>query len=225
MGLGGGTVLFWSLAGGSSPSLIPCAQPVTYFFLPLCRLLTCRCDCRDRSSRVRSCGRRSAPRPRSSSAREMCSWERASGLPRLTRSKWLLRWTPTMTTHGAGWASLNTRTPESMRCLKLNPTDPVAHTNLASVLRYVRRGVDNAERMLRRALEIDPDYPNAHCKLSGLLLQERGDLDGSIKQMEEYNRCGGISGGIPVTMAKCSSQSLWRKRRRCMPRCAIILWP
>jgi Flp pilus assembly protein TadD len=81
-----------------------------------------------------------------------------------------------------------------MRCLKLKPTDPVAHTNLASVLQYVRRDVDNAERMLRRALEIDPDYPNAHWKLSGLLLQERGDLDGSIKQMEEYNRCGGIPG-------------------------------
>jgi tetratricopeptide (TPR) repeat protein len=81
------------------------------------------------------------------------------------------------------------------RCLELNPTtDSAAYVNLAGVLRYVRRDVDGAERLLRSALELDPGSPNAHGVLSELLEQERGDLDGAITEMEDCLRCGGIPG-------------------------------
>ena len=80
------------------------------------------------------------------------------------------------------------------RCLQHNPTNVTAHVNLAGVLRTVRRDVDEAERLLRRALELDPGCPYAHGLLSELLEQERGDLDGAITELESCLGCGGIPG-------------------------------
>ena len=80
------------------------------------------------------------------------------------------------------------------RCLQHDPTNVAVYINLAGVLLHVRRDVDGAERLLRSALELDPESPDAHGHLSLLLVQERGDLDGAIAEMENCMRVGGVPG-------------------------------
>jgi hypothetical protein len=71
------------------------------------------------------------------------------------------------------------------RCLELNPTNVAAHINLSGVLRDVRKDVDGTERLLRSALELDPQSPNTRGHIS-FLLEQRGDLDGAIVEMEGF---------------------------------------
>ena len=78
-------------------------------------------------------------------------------------------------------------------CLELNLTNVAAHINLSGVLRDVRKDVDGTERLLRSAFELDPQSPNTRGHIS-FLLEQRGDLDGAIVQMEGCLRYGGIPG-------------------------------
>ena len=76
------------------------------------------------------------------------------------------------------------------RCIALDPSDAVAHNNLASVLADVRKDYDGAEKLYRKAIELDPKQTNACWNLSDILERQRNDIPGAIEAMEEYIRRG-----------------------------------
>ena len=79
------------------------------------------------------------------------------------------------------------------RCIALDPKNALAHGNLGSVLQYVRKDYDGAERHYRKAIELDPKA-YACWNLSLILEKQKNDIPGAVKQMEEYVRLGGIPG-------------------------------
>ena len=110
------------------------------------------------------------------------------------------------------------------RCLALDPTDAGVHNKLAFVLWKVRSDVAGAERLFRRAIELEATKSRSastHWQLSELLEEERGDLDGAIGEMEEFERLGGMF-GVDGTqrIAKLTEKKTilqwrdWSRRRR-----------
>ena len=51
-----------------------------------------------------------------------------------------------------------------------------------------------AEKMYRKAIELNPKYTQARWNLSILLEDQKNDIPGAVKQMEEYVNLGGIPG-------------------------------
>ena len=75
------------------------------------------------------------------------------------------------------------------RCIALDPKNALAHGNLGSVLQYVRKDYDGAERHYRKAIELDP-RAYACWNLSLILENQKNDIPGAVKLVEECVRLG-----------------------------------
>ena len=75
------------------------------------------------------------------------------------------------------------------RCIALDPKNALAHGNLGSVLQYVRKDYDGAERHYRKAIELDPKA-YACWNLSLILENQKNDIPGAVKLVEECVRLG-----------------------------------
>ena len=75
----------------------------------------------------------------------------------------------------------------------------MAHKNLGNLLNLVRKDYDGAIEMYRKAIELDPKYTSPLLglelwDLSLILENQRNDVPGAIKLMEEVIRLGGCAG-------------------------------
>ena len=75
------------------------------------------------------------------------------------------------------------------RCIALDPKHALAHGNLGSVLQYVRKDYDGAERHYRKAIELDP-RAYACWNLSLILENQKNDIPGAIEFTEKYIQAG-----------------------------------
>jgi len=61
-------------------------------------------------------------------------------------------------------------------------------------LKTVRKDYDGAEKMYRKAIELDPKQTHVRWGLSQILEDQKKDIPGAVKLMEEYVNLGGIPG-------------------------------
>lgn len=101
------------------------------------------------------------------------------------------------------------------RCLELNPDHARAHFGLGDVLLYVRKDDARAEEHLQTAIRLAPNYADAHRGLAGVL-EQRGDLDETIRAMLEYVRLS----GDPDGSGKAHVAALLEKKKKAGGRAA-----
>merc|ERR1711904_277743 len=78
--------------------------------------------------------------------------------------------------------------------IDLDSNNKVAHKNLGNLLKGVRKDYEGAEKMYREAVALDPTYPDPYWDLSQILENQKNDIPGAVKLMEEYVDLGGIPG-------------------------------
>ena len=76
------------------------------------------------------------------------------------------------------------------RCIALDPKHAMAHNNLGSVLQYVRKDYDGAEKLYRKAIELAPKNAYACWFLSKLFEDQKNDIPGAIEFTEKYIQAG-----------------------------------
>ena len=79
------------------------------------------------------------------------------------------------------------------KAIELAPKHADAHNNLGIILRE-RGDVDGAERMYRKAIELDLSKTSTRWNLSLILEQQKNDIPGAVKLIEECVRLGGVPG-------------------------------
>ena len=68
------------------------------------------------------------------------------------------------------------------------------YNNLGALLKDVRKDYDGAEKMFRKAIELNPKHTHARWSLSYIFEDQKNDIPGAVKLMEEYVNLGGIPG-------------------------------
>merc|ERR1712167_263403 len=78
------------------------------------------------------------------------------------------------------------------KAIELDPNGAEVHYSLGVVL-HERKDYDGAEKMYQKAIDLDPSYVAPLWNLSLILKNQKNDIPGAIKLMEEYVNLGGNS--------------------------------